>query len=125
MDLLSPQDVANFRGVIRDICDTFHQYPVIVRQESGDVPLLGGLQGGKLDNESGKDGELTVVDDVRNEVGEWKTIRFNKDALDSSGITISHDDRVVVDGDEYVVMTIHEAAYFRNSGLIVSVEVAR
>jgi hypothetical protein len=125
MDLLSEQDTNQFLSVMQDICDTFIKYPVILRRSSGDIPLLAGVQNGRVKSESDVDGEMNVEEAGRDEVDELKTLRFSKKVLDDMGVTFTYDDVIVLEGHTYSVLTIQKTAYFREDRMIVILEIGR
>ena len=125
MDLLNNDQVEQFNQSIRDITDTFFKYPVVIRQDGVDTQLSAGIQEGRSGKESDSDGERIEVEDYREEVSEWKTLRFSNDYLDELAVIIGYDDSVFIDGKRYSVITITDQAYFRDDKLVKLIEIAR
>jgi len=125
MDLLNDDQIEQFDQAIRDITDTFFKYLVVIRQDGVDIQLKAGVKEGRSGNKSDGDGERIEVEDYREEISEWKTLRFSIDYLDESGIEIGYDDSVYLDNKRYSIITITDQAYFRDHKLIKLVEIAR
>lgn len=135
MDLLSQENIDQFRSAIRDLTDTFHKSPVTLQRESGgEVDLLAGLKpsgtGSSADGE--EHGELYVQDD-RKETVERYVVGFNRDYLaekelidpDTDELLISIEDRLEIKGKRFSIVKLTDHALFRGVPLLVQMVVAR
>jgi len=121
-DLLDDEAVEAFKDAIRDVTDTFHKYPVILEQDSGDTELLAGR---KIIAERLKEKE------EGGEIDEGYEIAFNREYLKDRGLVdendnllIVYDDRIRIDGKRYHVVSVKEKG-FREDKIMVILEVIR
>jgi len=124
MDLLSQENIEEFKSALTDVFDTFFKYPVVVVKDGVEIDLLCGMQEGPGKNsESG--GELLEIEDSREEINEIKTLKFYAGYLKEKGVSIDYDCEVYIDNKGFTITRISEKGYFRDSNLLVVVEVAR
>jgi len=132
-DLLSQENVDQFRGAMRDVTDTFHKIPVtLLRAAGGQVGLLAGLAPDDMEAQNGEvHGELHIQEDRRETVERW-IVSFNRDYLREEGLVdeddhllIAYEDRIMLNGKRYSIIKMTDKAIFRNAPILVKLTVAR
>lgn len=132
-DLLTPDNVAQFRAAMRDVTDTFFKVPVTIqRATGGDVNLLAGLKPVETGNKGEVNGEYSPRESGSEVVERW-VVTFNRDYLadmglvdtDTDQVLISSDDVVVFKGQRFVIVSLTDKALFRGLAILFRMEVAR
>lgn len=132
-DLLDQDSVDDFRAAMRDVTDTFHKSPVILRKtDNSEIPLLAGLK----PNETGDDGEVNGDRYVREEqtesVERW-IVSFNRDYLaekelvdpDDDTLLIDQEDWIIINGKRFAIVALTDKALFRGVPILVRLTVVR
>lgn len=119
---------------MRDVTDTFHRSPVILRRPSGEeTELLAGV----IPVDAGGDGEVNGEMDARQErteTAERLLVSFNRESLAEQGLIdpdtdaplIDPDgDRIVMADKRYSILTLTDRAVFRGQPILVRLMVVR
>lgn len=118
---------------MRDVTDTFHKTPVILRRPSGEeTELLAGTK----PVDSGDDGEVNGemhVREERTETAERWIVTFNRGYLwdrdlidpDTDAVLIDEEDRIVIGGRRFSIIELTDRAVFRGAPILVRLVVAR
>lgn len=131
MDLLGQEDVDEFRSAMRDVTDTFHKSPVVLRRADGsELPLLAGKTPVSDSSEEKESGNLVVQDPQSDQVERW-LITFNREYLQEQGLIedgvllITLEDWIVIGGHRFAIVGISDRAIFRGEPILVKLTVAR
>ncbi|BCS55192.1 hypothetical protein GSbR_25930 [Geobacter sp. SVR] len=134
MDLLSQDNVDQFRAAIRNVTDTFHKSPVILRRETGEeFPLLAGLTPDDQEDYSVVQGERYVRDDQDDVTERW-VVAFHRDYLAEQGLIDPETDTVlialendwiVIKGKRHAIVKLSDRAIFRGQAILVRLSVQR
>ena len=123
-DLLDAQAAADFKAAIKNVTDTFHQYPVTLERDAqADTELLAGLK--VITNElKEKEGGA--------EIDEAYSVTFNREYLleqslvdANDNLLFGYDDSLKINGKRFHIVSLRETAIFRSDRLIVVLEVVR
>jgi hypothetical protein len=132
-DLLSQESVDQFRAAMRNVTDTFHKTPVILRRKTGEeIDLLAGWKPDDTGSYGNVNGEA-YVQEAQRETVERFLVSFNRDYLaekqliDSATDTllISEDDKLIEKGKRYVLVKITDKGVFRGVPILVLLTVQR
>ncbi|MCG8553586.1 MAG: hypothetical protein MI799_24545 [Desulfobacterales bacterium] len=122
-DLLDDQSVNDFLGAIRDVTDTFQKYPVIFGSGVDAAPVLCGRK--NIKNELLATEEGSFVEDA------FK-LALNRQYLAEKGLVdeddvllIGYDTPVWMDDMQFVITKLGEPAVFRDTKVMVEMEVVR
>jgi hypothetical protein len=133
MDLLSQDNVDQFRAAMRSVTDTFHKFPATIRRESGEeIDLLAGLTADDTGTYGETDGERYVQADHAEMVERW-VVTFNRDYLAEKGLIdgttgkplINPDDWIVITGKRFAIVQLTDKALFRGVPILVRLIVQR
>ncbi|MDD2853536.1 MAG: hypothetical protein PHY09_16750 [Desulfuromonadaceae bacterium] len=133
MDLLSQDNVDQFRAAMRSVTDTFHKTPVILRRKSGEeIELLAGWKPDDTGSYGGVDGEA-YVQEAHRETVERYLVSFNRDYLAAKELIdpatdkllISEDDKLVFKGKRFVLVKITDKGVFRGVPILAQLTVQR
>jgi len=133
MDLLSQNNVDQFRQALRSVTDTFHKSPVILRRESGaETPLLAGIKPDDTGTYGETDGERYVQADHA-EMVERYVVSFNHDYLAEQALIdpatdkplINPDDWIVIKGKRFAIVKLTDKGLFRGVPMLVQLTVQR
>lgn len=118
---------------MRDLTDTFHQTTVTLRRDSGEeIDLLAGLKPDDAGSYGAVNGERYAQDDRPETVERW-LVSFNRDYLNEQGlidpdtdkVLIAEEDRIVIKGKRFVIVTLTDKALFRGLPILFSLTVQR
>lgn len=132
-DLLSQENVDQFRAAIRSITDTFHKTPVILRTASGaDVNLLAGDKPDDVGSYGEIHGEVYVQEE-RRETEERRIVTFNRDYLIEQGLVdpatdellFDSEDWIIIKGKRFAIVKLTDKAIFRGLPILVQLTVQR
>jgi hypothetical protein len=136
-DLLSQENVDQFRSAIRNITDTFHKSPVILRHvdEVGAIHELP-LQAGVKSDDTGSYGEINgerYVQDEHTQIMERWIVTFNRDYLKEQGLVDPDTDKLLIDpedwliyqGKRYSIQLLADKAVFRGIPILVQLTAQR
>lgn len=132
-DLLSQDNVDQFRAAIRDVTDTFHKSPVTLLKTSGaEIELVAGMKPDDSGGGGGSHGEMSVREEGSETVERW-LVTFNRDYLeeknlvdpDSDTLLIADEDRIVFKGKRYAIVELTDKALFRGVPMLVLLTVVR
>lgn len=130
-DFFSQDNIDQFRGAMRDLTDTFHKNPVILRKVSGaETELLAGLK----PVETGEDGEVTgerYIQEERQETVERWIVTFNRDYLkekllvSDDVLLINDDDWIIINEKRHSIVKLSDKGMFCGFPILVQLTVAR
>jgi hypothetical protein len=132
-DLLTQDNVDQFRQAMRSVTDTFFKTPVVLRRQSGEeIDLLCGWKPDDAGSYGRVNGE-TYVQEAHEEKVERYLVSFNRDYLaekglvdpDSDLLLISQGDRVVFKGKRHAIATVADKGVFRGVPILVQLTVQR
>jgi hypothetical protein len=135
-DLLDQETIDEFRSALRDVTDTFHRSPIILRRANGqDVDLLVGMKPDDVGDNGDGNGEL-VEHDQRSELVERWIVSVNRDylvelglidleAAEDAQLLITVDDWVISKGKRFAIVALADRAVFRGVPILVRMTVAR
>jgi len=130
-DLLSQENVDQFRAALRDLTDTFHKSPVILRKASGEeIDLLCGMKPDDDGSYGAVHGEQYVQEDRSETVERW-VLSFNRDYLAEQGmvendqVMIVEDDKIVIAGKRHTIVKLSDKALFRGLPVLFTLTVQR
>lgn len=132
-DLLDQETVDDFRQAIRDITDTFHRTPVILKRKSGEeVELLCGWKPDDVGSSGSVHGEAQLQEASRETVERY-LVSFNRDYLAekdlvdpvTDNLLISEDDKLVFHGKRHVLVKITDKGVFRGIPILAQLTVQR
>ncbi|BCS54556.1 hypothetical protein [Geobacter sp. SVR] len=133
MDLLSQDNVDQFRAAMRSVTDTFHKSPVTLRRASGEeIDLLAGLKPDDQEDYSVVHGERYVRDAHSEMVERW-VVSFNRDYLAAQGLMdpetgeplINPDDWIVIKGKRFAIIELTDRGLFRGIPILLKLIVQR
>jgi hypothetical protein len=133
-DLLSQENVDQFRAAMRSVTDTFHKSPVTLLRPSGEeIDLMSGITPDEVGSYGEIDGERYVQDE-RTERTERKIVSLNRDYLaeralvdpDTDELLIAPDaDWIVIGGKRFGIDKMTDKAVFRGVPILVQLTVQR
>jgi hypothetical protein len=133
MDLLSQDNIDQFRAAMRSVTDTFHKTQVVLKRKTGEeLPLLAGWKPADTGNDGEEHGEAHVREAQRETVERF-IVSFNRDYLAEQGLTdpatdtllISEDDKLIFQGKRFVLVKITDKGVFRGVPILVQLTVQR
>jgi hypothetical protein len=133
VDLLSQDNVDQFRSAMRSVTDTFHKTPVVLRRKSGEeIDLLCGWKPDDVGTYGNVNGESHVQEESRETVERF-IVSFNRDYLAEKELVdpatdkllISEDDKLVFKGKRHVILKITDKGVFRGLPILAQLTVQR
>ena len=133
MDLLTQDNVDQFRAAMRSVTDTFHKTPVTLKRKTGEeIDLLAGWK----PDDTGTDGEghgEAYVQEAQREPVERFVVSFNRDYLaekelidpTTDKLLISEDDKLIFQGKRFVLVKITDKGVFRGVPILAQLTVQR
>ncbi len=132
-DLLSQENVDQFRQAMRAVTDTFHKKPVILKRKSGEeIELTCGWKPDEAGSYGSVNGEA-YLQEAHRETVERYLVTFNRDYLaekglidpDTDELLISEDDKIVFKGKRHVLVKITDKGVFRGLPILAQLTVQR
>jgi hypothetical protein len=132
-DLLSQENVDQFRAAMRSVTDTFHKTPVtLLRPSGGEFPLLAGLKPDDVGSYGEVHGEMYAQEERAETVERW-IVSFNRDYLAEQGlsdlatdqVTITPEDRLLINGKRFSVVKLSDKGLFRGVPIMFLMTVVR
>ena len=133
MDMLSQENVDQFRSAMRSVTDTFHKTPVTLKRKTGEeFELLAGWKPDDTGSYGSINGEA-YVQEAQRETVERFVVSFNRDYLaekelidpGTDRLLISEDDKLLVNDKRYVLVKITDKGVFRGMPILVQLTVQR
>ncbi len=122
-DLLDDQAVYDFLGAIRDVTDTFQKYPVTFGSGDDSVTVLCGRK--NIRNELLAVEEGSCIEDAF-KLALNRQYMAEKGLVDEdNALLIGYDTPVWMDGMQFVITKLAETVVFRDTKVMVSMEVVR
>lgn len=133
MDLLSQDNVDQFRAALRNVTDTFHKTPVTLQPVNGaEIDLLAGLKPDDAGSYGSVNGELHAQEERQETVERW-IVTFNRDYLaekglidpDTDQLLITIEDRLLIKGKRFSIVKLTDKGLFRGVPVMVQMTVVR
>lgn len=118
---------------MRNVTDTFHKTPVVLRKASGEeIELLAGMKPDDVGSYGSVHGETYAQEDRQETVERW-ILSFNRDYLaekslvdpEEGKVTITKDDKILIGDKRHTIMKATDKALFRGLPILFVLTVQR